>query len=159
MDFSLSSETQRMVQVIREFMRNEVYPLEQDYLNTEFRQMLPRMQAMRARVKAMGLWLPQISEEYGGQGLSLLEFASVGEELGRSPLGHYLFNCQAPDAGNMEILIQHGTRTKRAVPAAARPRRTPQLLFNDRAGLPRLESDLDEHHGGQGWRGLPDQRG
>jgi acyl-CoA dehydrogenase len=55
------------------------------------------------------LWAPQIPLEHGGQGLTLLEFASVGEELGRSPLGHYLFNCQAPDAGNMEILIQHGT--------------------------------------------------
>lgn len=109
MDFSLPSETQRMVQVIREFLREEVYPLELEFLNTKFRELLPRLTEMRARVKALGFWLPQIPEEYGGQGLSLLEFASVGEELGRSPLGHYLFNCQAPDAGNMEILIQHGT--------------------------------------------------
>jgi alkylation response protein AidB-like acyl-CoA dehydrogenase len=41
--------------------------------------------------------------------LSLVEFAHIGEELGRSPLGHYLFNCQAPDVGNMEILLKHGT--------------------------------------------------
>jgi alkylation response protein AidB-like acyl-CoA dehydrogenase len=108
-DFSLSEETQRMVQVIREFMRQEVYPLEQDFLNRPFRELLPALAEKRARVKALGLWAPQIPEEYGGQGLSLLEFASVGEELGRSPLGHYLFNCQAPDAGNLEILIQHGT--------------------------------------------------
>jgi alkylation response protein AidB-like acyl-CoA dehydrogenase len=109
MDFSLSSETQRMVQVVREFMRAEVYPLEPEFLSKEFRELRPRLEAMRLRVKALKLWLPQIAEEYGGQGLSLLEFASVGEELGRSPLGHYLFNCQAPDAGNMEILIQHGS--------------------------------------------------
>jgi acyl-CoA dehydrogenase len=109
MDFSLSPETQRMVQVVREFMRAEVYPLEQKFLTTKFRDMLPRLAEMRSRVKALGFWLPQIPQDYGGQGLSLLEFASIGEELGRSPLGHYLFNCQAPDAGNMEILIQHGT--------------------------------------------------
>lgn len=109
MDFSLSPETQRMVQVIREFMRAEVYPLEREFLTTKFRDMLPRLAEMRLRVKALGFWLPQIPQDYGGQGLSLLEFASIGEELGRSPLGHYLFNCQAPDAGNMEILIQHGT--------------------------------------------------
>ena len=46
-------------------------------------------------------------------GLSLLEFALVSEELGRSPLGHYVFNCQAPDAGNMEILLKYGTPTSR----------------------------------------------
>jgi acyl-CoA dehydrogenase len=108
-DFSLSEATQRMVQVIREFMRQEVYPLEQDFLTRDFRELLPVLAEKRARVKALGLWAPQIPVEYGGQGLSLIEFASVGEELGRSPLGHYLFNCQAPDAGNLEILIQHGT--------------------------------------------------
>ena len=42
-------------------------------------------------------------------GLSLMEFAFVSEELGRTPLGHYCFNCQAPDVGNMEILSEFGT--------------------------------------------------
>ena len=46
-------------------------------------------------------------------GLSLLEFALVGEELGRSPLGHYVFNCQAPDAGNMELLREFGTEDQK----------------------------------------------
>ena len=44
-----------------------------------------------------------------GLGLTLSEFAVISEELGRSPLGHYVFNCQAPDIGNTEILITHGT--------------------------------------------------
>jgi acyl-CoA dehydrogenase len=109
MDFSISEDTQRMVQVIRDFMRREVYPLERDFLTRSFREMLPALEQKRAKVKSMGLWAPQIPEAYGGQGLSLLEFASVAEELGRSPLGHYIFNAQAPDAGNMEILMQYGT--------------------------------------------------
>lgn len=113
MNFSVPEETQRMVQVVRDFMRNEVYPLEQDFLNSSFRDMLPILAEKRAKVKAMGLMCPQIPEEYGGQGLSLLEFASIGEELGRSPLGHYIFNCQAPDAGNMEILIQYGSEDQK----------------------------------------------
>lgn len=113
MNFSVPEETQRMVQVVRDFMRNEVYPLEQDFLNSSFRDMLPILAEKRAKVKAMGLMCPQIPEEYGGQGLSLLEFASIGEELGRSPLGHYVFNCQAPDAGNMEILIQYGSEDQK----------------------------------------------
>ena len=109
MDFTIPENTQRMIQVVRDFIRQEVYPLERDFLNASFRDMLPALQAKRDKVKAMGLWAPHIPEEYGGQGLSLVEFAHIGEELGRSPLGHYLFNCQAPDVGNMEILLKHGT--------------------------------------------------
>ena len=113
MEFSIPDETQRMVKVIGDFMRKEIYPLERDFLSTPFRDMLPVLAEKRAMVKAMGLWLPQISEHYGGQGLNLLEFTFIGEELGRSPLGHYIFNCQAPDAGNMEILIQYGSEEQK----------------------------------------------
>ncbi|MGE5222506.1 MAG: acyl-CoA dehydrogenase family protein [Omnitrophica WOR_2 bacterium] len=113
MDFSVPEETQRMVRVVRDFIHDEVYPLEHDFLHSSFRDMLPTLAEKRARVKAMGLWCPQIPQDHGGQGLSLLEFAFVGEELGRSPLGHYLFNCQAPDAGNMEILIHYGTEEQK----------------------------------------------
>jgi alkylation response protein AidB-like acyl-CoA dehydrogenase len=67
------------------------------------------MAQQRAKVKALGLWAPQLPVQWGGLGLPLPEFARVSEELGRTPLGHYLFNCQAPDAGNMEILIEHGS--------------------------------------------------
>jgi len=109
MDFTIPENTQRMIQVVRDFIRQEVYPLEREFLNSSFREMLPALQAKRDKVKAMGLWAPHIPEEYGGQGLSLVEFAHIGEELGRSPLGHYLFNCQAPDVGNMEILLKYGT--------------------------------------------------
>jgi alkylation response protein AidB-like acyl-CoA dehydrogenase len=109
MDFAVPENTQRMIHVIRDFIRQEVYPLERDFLNASFRDLLPVLQVKRDQVKAMGLWAPHIPEAYGGQGLSLVEFAHIGEELGRSPLGHYLFNCQAPDVGNMEILLKHGT--------------------------------------------------
>jgi alkylation response protein AidB-like acyl-CoA dehydrogenase len=109
MDFSISEEMQGVIRVVREFVGKELYPLEQAFLEADFGEMLPVLKEKREKARAMGLWAPQIPEEHGGRGLSLLEFAHVSEELGRSPLGHYAFNCQAPDAGNMEILMQYGT--------------------------------------------------
>lgn len=94
---------------IRDFLRAEVYPLEPEFLRRPFRELLPALNAKRERVKALGLWAPHLPEEYGGPGLTLSEFAHVSEELGRTPLGHYLFNCQAPDIGNMEVLMSHAS--------------------------------------------------
>src|SRR6185295_14766529 len=89
---------------IKEFLRTEVYPLESDFLRKPFRELIPALKAKREQVKALGLWAPHLPEAQGGLGLSLSQFACVSEELGRTPIGHYLFNCQAPDIGNMEIL-------------------------------------------------------
>ncbi|HJP92658.1 MAG TPA: acyl-CoA dehydrogenase family protein [Pyrinomonadaceae bacterium] len=94
---------------IKEFVRTQIYPLEPDFLRRPFRDLVPALKAKRDEVKAMGLWAPHLPKEHGGLGLTLSEFALVSEELGRTPLGHYLFNCQAPDIGNMEILMAHGS--------------------------------------------------
>jgi acyl-CoA dehydrogenase len=101
--------TDAVVSAVRAFVNDEVLPLEPSYLGKSFRALLPRLGELRARVKALGLWAPHLAKEHGGLGLPLGQFARVSEELGRTPLGHYLFNCQAPDVGNMEILAQHGT--------------------------------------------------
>ncbi|HEX7176173.1 MAG TPA: acyl-CoA dehydrogenase family protein [Pyrinomonadaceae bacterium] len=100
---------QSLLSQIREFIIAEAIPLEQDFARRPFRELLPRLAALRQKVKELRLWAPQIPSEHGGLGLTLMEFARVSEELGRTPLGHYLFNCQAPDAGNMEVLMSHGT--------------------------------------------------
>jgi alkylation response protein AidB-like acyl-CoA dehydrogenase len=94
---------------IREFLRAQVYPLEPDFMRRPFRELTPTLNTTREKVKALGLWAPHLPKEHGGLGLTLSEFALVSEELGRTPIGHYLFNCQAPDIGNMEILLAHGT--------------------------------------------------
>jgi len=99
---------------IKEFVRNEVYPLEADFLRRPFRELTSTLAAKREQVKAKGLWAPHLPTEHGGLGLALSEFALVSEELGRTPIGHYLFNCQAPDIGNMEILMDHGTDEQKA---------------------------------------------
>ena len=109
MDFGLSEQTEQTVETVREFVREELYPLEEELLAGGPGDLEEVLDEKRRAVESMGLWAPHIDEEWGGAGLSLTEFAHVAEELGRSPVGHYVFNCQAPDAGNMEILIDHGS--------------------------------------------------
>ncbi len=111
---SISPELTMILSTIREFVEEEIIPLEPLLLNHEYDTLLPQLQEKRNKAKALGLWLPQIPQEYGGMGLSLVEHGRVSEILGRSLLGHYVFNCQAPDAGNMEILIEHGTPEQKA---------------------------------------------
>ena len=98
---------------IRSLVRDELYPLEPLLLQGRFAELVPRLEEVRARVKERGLWAPHLPRDYGGLGLGLADFGRVSEELGRSPLGHYAFNCQAPDIGNMELLLAHGTPEQR----------------------------------------------
>ena len=109
MDFSLPPHIEPLLERIRAFVTRELIPLEPVFLNGEFRDLLPTLVERRTQVKAAGLWAPWLPVHYGGLGLTLAEYAHISEELGRSPLGHYVFNCQAPDVGNMEILHQFGS--------------------------------------------------
>ena len=109
MDFSESDRVREVRQTAREFMKKEIYPLEAKFRHDGFAAVLPDLREARAKAKETGLWAAHLPEEWGGAGLSLTEFAHLSEELGRSPLGHYAFNVQAPDVGNMELLLSHGT--------------------------------------------------
>jgi len=113
MDFSLSDKMQAITGMIREFVDRELIPLEAEYLRKNFQEMLPVLAEKRAMVKRMELWAPNQPREYGGMGLNLLEHGLVSEELGRTPIGHYVFGCQAPDAGNIEILYKYGSETQK----------------------------------------------
>jgi acyl-CoA dehydrogenase len=97
----------------REIVRDRVMPLEDGFLLGRFDELLPGLEAVRERVRRVGLWAPWLPRELGGLGLPLAEYARLSEELGRSPLGHYAFHCQAPDVGNLEILIEHGSEEQR----------------------------------------------
>jgi acyl-CoA dehydrogenase len=109
MDFSTPPATAALLARVRAFMDAHVYPVEAELLQLGFPAVVPRLAALRARVRAEGLWMPQMPAALGGLGLSLQDHGLVSEILGQCPFGHYLFNCQAPDAGNMEILHQYGT--------------------------------------------------
>jgi acyl-CoA dehydrogenase len=109
MDFSISAETQDRLDQVKEFLEKEIYPLEEPLQKQSFTSLLPEIEKKRQMVRDLGLWTPQISKEHGGSGLKFQDHAMLTEILGRTPLGHYTFNCQAPDAGNMEILCEFGT--------------------------------------------------
>jgi acyl-CoA dehydrogenase len=109
MDFSIPAATIELLQRVREFIQVELIPLEREFSGRPFLEILPELMAKRELVKQLGLWLPQIPREYGGVGLGFLDYAMVCEQLARSPYGNFVFNAQAPDAGNMEILIEFGS--------------------------------------------------
>jgi alkylation response protein AidB-like acyl-CoA dehydrogenase len=98
---------------IKGFVQDELLTLEPWVLNAEWEEKLPKLNALRDKVKSQGLWLPQIPKAYGGLGLTNAQHGEVSELLGASPYGHFVFNCQAPDAGNMEILIEFGTEEQK----------------------------------------------
>ncbi len=105
----MSDTIHDIVDRVRSFMESDVYPLEEQAGRKDFYAILPALEETRQKVKEMGLWTPQVPKAWGGLGLSLAEFGQISEVLGRSPYGLFVFNCNAPDAGNIEVLITQGT--------------------------------------------------
>lgn len=87
-----------------EFLNELVYPIEHQVMTNLFSKSLPLLNSLREKAKDRKLFTPHLSINDGGVGLTLTEFAQVSELLGTSPLGHYIFNCNAPDIGNMELM-------------------------------------------------------
>lgn len=98
---------------VRRFVDDEVIPLEREVLHRGFVPSLPLLAKLREEAKRRGIWAPFLPTELGGLGFSLLQFAPVSEVLGRSFLGHYTLNCQAPDVGNMELIHAFGTQAQK----------------------------------------------
>jgi alkylation response protein AidB-like acyl-CoA dehydrogenase len=92
----------------RAFMEKHVYPNE-ERISREDDDAMALVDELRARAKAEGLWAPHLPPEAGGTGSGFLTYAYLNEEIGRSTWAQYVFNCQAPDAGNGEILHMFGT--------------------------------------------------
>jgi alkylation response protein AidB-like acyl-CoA dehydrogenase len=89
-------------------MDEHVYPNE-EALNREDDAAEELIRALRARAKGSGLWAPHLPPEAGGTGQGFLAYAHLNEDIGRVVYAQYVFNCQAPDAGNGEILHLFGT--------------------------------------------------
>jgi alkylation response protein AidB-like acyl-CoA dehydrogenase len=113
MDFAVSERLAAILDLMNEFVENELMPMEMEFATKTFRQMLPRLEEKRDMVKKMELWAPCHPVEYGGMGLNLMDHALVSEVLGRCPLGHFVFGCHAPDVGNIEILHLHGSEAQK----------------------------------------------
>lgn len=113
MDFAIPETTQTIVEMMGEFVKKELYPLEGDLASNDYDTFEKELDKKRKIVKQMELWAPNHPREFGGMGLGLMEHAFVSEVLGQSPLGHYVFGCQAPDAGNIEILHKYGSKAQK----------------------------------------------
>ncbi len=106
MDFTLSPEIEALRRKARDFIAGEVLPLEsRSEVYDEFENIkLDRLDELRAKAKAVGLWAPQMPKERGGLGLSVTGWAAIYEEANRSIFGPAALNCAAPDDGNMTVL-------------------------------------------------------
>lgn len=103
-DFSISPDLETTRQYVRAFMEQYVYPNENRMVEHEG---LPTdlESDLQAKVKAQGLWAPNLPREWGGMGIGYIGQALVNEIIGRSVIGPRLFGNAAPDAGNAELLL------------------------------------------------------
>lgn len=108
MDLALPPELDALRRRVRAFVEREIMPLERDPAAYDQHEniALPRLDALRAKVKAEGLWAPQVPREFGGLGLNTVAMAVLYEEMGHSIFGPVAFNCAAPDDGNMILLTK-----------------------------------------------------
>ena len=116
MDFSIPAELAADAKKIEDFVADEIIPLETDpahydaYGNID----LALLQRLRGKVKAVGLWAPQIPRAQGGLGYGPTGMAVLYEAMNQSIFGPVAFNCAAPDDGNMYILNKVGTDQQKA---------------------------------------------
>ena len=119
MDFSLSPRTEELVRRVRKFIREHVDPLDEAHLReTAARkydgdwtrwEVSPAVEAAKARAREEGLWNLFLPDPELGKGLTNVEYASIAEQIGKSHLAAEIFNCNAPDTGNMEVLWKYGS--------------------------------------------------
>ena len=114
MDFEYSPKVRELQERVSGFVQAHIYPAEETYFDTinnaEDRwQIPPVMEELKELAKAEGLWNLFLPESELGAGLTNLEYAPLAEIMGRSLIASEVFNCAAPDTGNMEVLVRYGT--------------------------------------------------
>ena len=123
MDFTPSVKSQDYLKRLQEFMQLYVYPFEESYRSyhrdnnshgrwkewTEH----PELATLKQKAKAAGLWNLFLPDEKLGEGLSVLEYAPLAEEMGHVYNSAEIFNCNAPDTGNMEVLYHFGSEAQK----------------------------------------------
>ena len=112
MDFEFSARTKDFEQRLRAFMDEHVYPNESRFEQESQRdrwQPSRVIEELKPKARAAGLWNLFLPNHAGGAGLTNLEYAPLCETMGRSAMAPEIFNCSAPDTGNMEVLARYGT--------------------------------------------------
>jgi acyl-CoA dehydrogenase len=132
MDFAPSPRAADLTARVRDFMAREIEPVEDQYHRdlADLRrdgdpwQPLPLLKELAAKARAEGLWNLFLPKEHageyaarfgtdGGEGLTNVDYAPIAELTGRSSIAPYVFNCNAPDTGNMEVLLKYGDEAQR----------------------------------------------
>ncbi len=93
-----------MLNRIDNMIHEHIIPLEPLLLNQQWPELFTQLNQLRTKIKAQRLWAPNLPASIGGMDLNTKQLAQIAEVSGQSPLGHYCFGCQAPDAGNAELL-------------------------------------------------------
>ncbi|ATF19402.1 acyl-CoA dehydrogenase family protein [Phaeobacter gallaeciensis] len=117
MNLGMRSENRALLDRVAAMIRDEIMPLEAEYhaeIGKGDRWQYTDRQAeilegLKAKAKAQGLWNFWLTDSDKGFGLSTVEYAYFAEEMGKTPLGAEVFNCSAPDTGNMEVFERYGT--------------------------------------------------
>ena len=116
MQFEHTDKVKELIAKLEGFMDRHIYPVEREYHDfthdqNNLWQEWPKMEALKQKAKAEGLWNLFLPHEYGefSPGLTNLEYAPLSEIMGRVPWSSQVFNCSAPDTGNMEVLARYGS--------------------------------------------------
>ena len=160
MDFQLPPTVAALRSEVEAFVNEVVHPNEQLYVDQvesgENRWVSPPiMDEMKQQARDAGLWNLFLPDSAHGAGLSNLEYAPLCEVMGRSPIAPEVFNCSAPDTGNMEVLVRYGTEAQRQrwlAPLLAGEIRSayamtePHVASSDATNISaRIERDGDEY--------------
>jgi len=115
MDHAAAPEVEALRRRIAAFVATEILPLEKDPASFDEHEniALPLLEELRKKVKAAGLWAPQMPRTLGGLGLNIAGMAVCYEAMGRSIFGPAAFNCAAPDDGNMILLARVATEAQK----------------------------------------------
>src|SRR4051812_46403194 len=123
MDFEPSRRTRDLIEKLEAFMAEQVYPVEGALMEGSVRQPawtsreswkeLDLIEELKAKARKAGLWNLFLPDPAHGPGLSNHEYAPLCEIMGRSPFAPEIFNCSAPDTGNMEVLARYGTEEQK----------------------------------------------
>ena len=138
MSFEISAKTRELQQRLQKFMDAHVYPNERRFeeeVAAERWKPTRIVEELKPKARAEGLWNLFLPQDPAGAGLTNLEYAPLCEIMGRSHMAPEVFNCSAPDTGNMEVLARYGTaEQKRKVAEAAAGRGNSLVLCDDGAG-------------------------